>query len=68
MEPANIYETALFVMCRQRLVHLGAARGKSQEELNIEAYRQMNMLLENQDVIDSAAELEVTKRIAEIYG
>lgn len=68
MEPANIYETALFVMCRQRLVYLGAARGKSPQELNIEAYRQMNMLLEDQDVIDSAAELEVTKRIAQIYG
>ena len=68
MEPANIYETALFVMCRQRLVYLGAARGKTAQELNIEAYRQMKMLLEDADVIESAVELETTKRIAEIYG
>lgn len=68
MEPANIYETALFVMCRQRLVYLGAARGKTPQELNIEAYRQMKMLIEDADVIESAVELETTKRIAEIYG
>lgn len=38
-------EAALFAMCRQRIVHLGGARGKTPEELNIEAYRQMQCML-----------------------
>lgn len=68
MEYTNKYEVALFVMCRQLLVHLGAGVGKSPEELNVKAYRNMQDLLKNQVVSESAVDLERAKKIAEVYG
>ena len=64
----NKYEVALFVMCRQRLVHLGAAAGKSPQEVDVAAYRAMQDVLNDEDVIGSAIELENAKRLAEVYG
>lgn len=68
MEYTNKYEVALFVMCRQRLVHLGAVIGKPPQEVDVAAYRAMQNLLNDEDVISSAVEYENAKRIAEVYG
>ncbi|MBQ8574806.1 MAG: hypothetical protein IJ447_02015 [Clostridia bacterium] len=68
MEYDNKYEVALFVMCRQRLVHLGAVIGKSPQEVDVAAYRAMQDVLNDEDVISSAVEYENAKRIAEVYG
>lgn len=54
MIDTNEYEAALFAMCRQRIIYLGCARGKSEEEVNIEAYRQMQMLLSEEDFSEAA--------------
>ena len=68
MFETNMYEAALFMMCRQRLIYLGAARGKSPQEINAEAYRQMQNLLDGEEIADASAELENTKRLIMIYG
>lgn len=68
MEYTNKYEVALFVMCRQRLVQPLAVTGKSPQEVDVAAYRAMQELLNDEDVISSAVELENAKRIAEVYG
>lgn len=68
MDYTNKCEVALFVMCRQRLVHLGAVTGKSSQEVDVAAYRAMQDVLNDEDVISSAVEYENTKRIAEVYG
>ena len=68
METNNKLEVALFAMCRQRIIHLGGANGKTPEELNVEAYRQMQNMLDNEDFSDAARELAIAKKIAEVYG
>lgn len=68
MDYTNEYEVALFVMCRQQLVYLGAGVGKSPEELDITAYKNMQDLLKSTEVSESAVDLERAKRIAEVYG
>lgn len=68
MDNTNKYEVALFVLCRQRLVHLGAVIGKSPQEVDVAAYRAMQNVLNDEDVISSAVEFENAKRISEVYG
>lgn len=68
MIDTNEYESALFAMCRQRIIHLGCARGKSEEEVNIEAYRQMQMLLSEEDFSEAAQQLARAKMMTVIYG
>lgn len=64
----NKYEVALFVMCRQRMVYLGAGAGKTPQELDVAAYRAMQDMLNDENVISSAVEFENARRIAEVYG
>ncbi len=54
----DVYETALFMLIRQRIIYLGAARGMSPDELNVKAYREMQGLLEDNDLGDVIIELE----------
>lgn len=68
MEIYTTLEAALFAMVRQRIIYLGGARGKSPEELNVEAYRQMQTMLRETDFQDEARELAIAKKIAEVYG
>ncbi len=68
MQYINEYEVALFVMCRQLLVHSGAGVGKSPTELDVKAYRNMQDLLKSKEVSGSAVDLERAKRMAEVYG
>ena len=68
MIDTNEYEAALFAMCRQRIISLGCARGKSEEEVNIEAYRQMQMLLSEEDFSEAAQQLARAKMMTAIYG
>lgn len=68
MIDTNEYEAALFAMCRQRIIYLGCARGKSEEEVNIEAYRQMQMLLSEEDFSEAAQQLARAKMMTEVYG
>lgn len=68
MEIYNTLEAALFEMVRQRMIYLGGAIGKTPEELNVEAYRQMRDMLSNEDLSDASRELAIAKKIAEVYG
>lgn len=68
MQYINEHEVALFVMCRQQLVHLGAGAGKSQEELDVAAYRNMQALLNDDNLADAANQLNRAKKITEVYG
>lgn len=61
-------EAALFAMCRQRIIHLGGVRGKTPEELNIEAYRQMQSMLNEQDFSEESQQLTRAKMMTEVYG
>lgn len=68
MIDTNEYEAALFAMCRQRIIYLGCGRGKSEEEVNIEAYRQMQMLLNEEDFSEAAQQLARAKMMTAVYG
>ena len=61
-------EAALFAMCRQRLIYLGCGRGKSEEEINIEAYRQMHILLQEEDFSEASQQLTRARMMTEVYG
>ena len=60
-------EAALFAMCRQRLIYLGCGRGKSEEEINIEAYRQMQILLQEEDFSEASQQLTRARMMTEVY-
>ena len=65
MQYINEYEVALFAMCRQQLAPFNA--GKSQEELDVAAYR-MQALLNDDSLADAANQLNRAKKITEVYG
>ncbi len=66
MQYINEHEVALFAMCRQQLAPFNA--GKSQEELDVAAYRNMQALLNDDSLADAANQLNRAKKITEVYG